>query len=114
MALPDGFAVERLAISMAAACGLVWTNLDMDEATRFRICANAALLHPLAEGVATLVLADGLNEAAEAAWAAGRALDHLKGDERLIQRLHRAAAGVQHAGRVLGVLAPVEDVGDVV
>lgn len=114
MALPDGFAIERLAISMAAACGLVWTALDLDEATRFRICANTALLHPVVEGAATKALAEGLEEAAQAAWAAGRAIDHLKGDERLIQRLHRSASAVQQVGRVLGVLAPEEDPGDVV
>lgn len=42
--IPDGRAVEVLAITMAAARGWVWQRLSIEEARDMRVMANAALM----------------------------------------------------------------------
>lgn len=109
---PDGIAVERLALTMAAAVGVVWAKADADTARMLRVAANAALLHLGAEGRATgaQALTDTLQEGAETARVAARLLDHHKLSEDLIQRLHRSATGAEMVARTLGLMAEEDDV----
>lgn len=111
MTPPDGMAVEQLAIAMAAAVGLSWTKLAHEDATRIRIMANAAIIYPTVTGRGL----DGpgrlrglLEEGAEAQRAAARELDHIKGSDIMIRRLHLGATAVETVGAVLGVMQRTE------
>lgn len=81
--LPDGLAVERLAVTMAAAAGLAWKALSAAEARAIRIMANAALMHLGAEAYA-------------------------KGLARLKERLGETVATMRRGADALGESAEVE------
>jgi hypothetical protein len=92
--MPDGQAVERLAITMAAAIGLVWSSVEADHASRLRVMANAVLMRNLPETIpATPTAQSALDEAVQALRAGARGLEGIH--EGLIQRLFRAAAKLE-------------------
>jgi len=113
--IPTGHAVESLAIAMAAGVGVAWPTASVETRAKVRDLAHLALMHMHlrlvdSPAVGAARLAETLLEGAETARAAARALDHDKGPEQLIQRLHKAAANIEGVGRMLGVLEPEEAV----
>lgn len=101
--LPDGQAVERLALIMAASVGVTWAKLDHDAAFQLRVQANAALLQFGVEALdgAAIHFRERIRQAAESLRQAANLASHNKERESLIQRLHRDATSMESLVMIL-------------
>jgi hypothetical protein len=102
---PDGLAVERLAVVMAAANGFALLRLDDAARAAYRRSANGALLHLALTGPVPGHLKGAMTDIAEALRKAAVALDYHDAREDVIQGLHRKAAQAEVVASVFGVNA---------
>lgn len=107
-AIPDGQAVERLAMLMACSVGAVWTKLSDDEVRGLRVMANAALMHNAVPGAeaAMLTLRAAVTDSISAQRAAADALEGEEAAEPIIRRLHRGATALT---ALLGAMGGLDD-----
>jgi hypothetical protein len=101
----DAIEVERLAIAMAAANGLLWARLDPVTTASYRRAANGALIHlDASKGAGSGRLVVSINEMAATMRDAAQ---HMEGEDHadaLIKRLCRSATHAETMAAVFGAM----------
>lgn len=114
--IPPGQAVERLALGMAAANGIVWMKADEATVGMYRRSAHAALIlladigPTEGQSLGSAHWARTMSEATSCLRHACRRLEDLPGsraeDEVWLQRLYRAATALEGGSEALSAADP--------
>lgn len=98
--LPSGIVVERLALAMSAAAGILWAQAEPETRQFYRVLASAALAHLGLEGgeLGLAHLTGELEAGARTLRAVGVFLEPVDGAEASIQAVIRLGAFLEILG----------------